>query len=104
MRMTGASSSSFDKQRSSACELVRLEYPLLACARDDAQYGCVYETSTDVYLVARPAGRLSSCINQGGFAVTQHDTPAWRPGHIDVDEAFDADCGADRGADYQAVC
>ena len=48
------------------------------------------ETSTDIYLVAWLAGQLSSCINQGGCAVIECDTPTWRPGHVDVDEAFGA--------------
>jgi len=39
-----------------------------------------------VDLVAWPAGDLSVCVNQGECAVPECDTPAWRPGHIDVDE------------------
>jgi hypothetical protein len=59
MKDDGASWSTFDKQRSSACEPVSLEYPPLACARDNADYGYVLETSTDGYLVAWPGGQLS---------------------------------------------
>lgn len=91
-------------QRSNACELGCLEYPLLACARDDADPGYVYEASPDCYLVAEPAGQLSCCINQGGCAVTECDTPAWRPGHIDVDEAVGAGASAHGATDCQAVC
>jgi hypothetical protein len=45
-----------DKQGSNACKPGCLEYPLLACARDDVDPGYVYGTSTDGYLVAWPAG------------------------------------------------
>jgi hypothetical protein len=101
--MTRDSLTSFDKQRSNACELGCLEYPLLACARDDADPGYVYEASTDDDLVAEPAGQLSYCINQSGYAVTECDTPARRPGHIDVDEPAGAGTSAHGVTDYQAV-
>jgi hypothetical protein len=75
-------------------------------------YGCVYETSTDVYLVAQAGSCLSSCINQGNLAITDRDTPAWRPSDVDVDQPVadvdqpvaGADYSADCHANYQAIC